>query len=190
MTKLKVLKSQRKSYLSKAKSNLLSYKSEIDRFNIELNKMIKSYEDGGIKVNKSHLNRAWEIAINNYKKGNYVKASHFLLLTLLTGSILLNRNKALTDSFRASTKFSNSEGHMLMCGLLSSESKNSSLFHKSKSKELSDKIMGIKKLNKFFKLGDGLDERTADTLFDFIQTCKNPYIKSATSAISSIYNNM
>tara|TARA_B110000285_G_C14792775_1_gene453807 strand:+ start:100 stop:708 length:609 start_codon:yes stop_codon:yes gene_type:complete len=184
-TKYQVYKSQTQTQTQKSRHNLKTYKTQLTQFNTDLNKMIKSYEDGGIKVNKDHLNRSWKLAINNYKKSNYVKASKFLLLTLVTGSILLNRNKALTDSFGTSTKLSNSGGHMIMCGLLRSDAKNTSLFYKGKGKELSDRIQGLKNLSNFVKLGDGLNENTADILFDFIYTCQNPYLMFAKNTIAS-----
>jgi hypothetical protein len=96
-----------------------------------------------------------------------------LLLTLVTGTILLNRNKALTNAIGTSAKFSNSGGHMLMCGLLRTDAKNTALFYKGKGKELSDKIQGLKNLSNFVKLGDGPNKNTADILFDFIYMSKS-----------------
>ena len=43
MTKSAVLKSHTKSYLSKAQFNLKTYKTELKKFNTELNKMINKY---------------------------------------------------------------------------------------------------------------------------------------------------
>ena len=121
-------KQKNRTQTTKSHHNLKTYKIQLEKFNTELNKLIKSHEDGGIKVNKDNLNRAWTISFNNYKKGNYVTSSKYLLLTLVTGTILLNRNKALTNAFGTSSKFSNSGGHMLMCGLLRTDAKNTALF--------------------------------------------------------------
>ena len=167
-----------------AKKQFDSFKKQTEQVKTMLDKMIAKQATKSIYVDKIHLNNAWKNATNEYRKGNYLKSSHYLLLTLMTASVLLDRNKALTTSMSASTKLSNADGHALICGLLNTDADTPALYHKPKGKEITDRALGVRNFFKYMvgeknilsENAENTDD-AAENVFDFVYTCRNPYLK-------------
>ena len=157
------------------------FKAQTDKVKTMLDKMIATHATKGIYVDKIHLNNAWKNATKEYKKKHYFKSAQYLLLTLMTASVLLDRNKALTTSIGAPTKLGNSNGHALICGLLKPDTDTPALYHKPKGKEIADRVLGVRNFFKYMVgkkniLSENADD-VAENVFDFVYTCRNPYLK-------------
>ena len=162
------------------------YKDNIGKLKEDIDKIASGiYEINNIS--KENLNASWRKGLINYKKGNYFYASQYFLIFLLVGTVLLDRHKALRNTYRTSTTLSDPGVNEMMCGLLDNSTRNPNLNHKTKGKSVSNKIIGpinyFKALFKGEKIFYKDNEQAVEDIFDLAYNCKNPYVQKTLNLV-------
>ena len=82
---------------------------------------------------------------------NKLKSVQYFILAALITSILLNRHGALKKAVKISTSLHNPQANLLMRGLTDMNQRDGVKYHKSKLKEIIDKVGGVLKFIQYLQ---------------------------------------
>lgn len=148
-------------------------------------------------IRKTNLNNSWTIAVKHARKGNYLKAAKFALLTYTIGLVLMNRHGVLKKAHGANTKISNQDLQTMMTGIqyIPTKKVDPNLEYKTLVQAEADKARGFinfskypkritnNLINEYEKVKDntsGQEEMVdglANDTFDFLYTLNNPHVR-------------
>lgn len=209
-----------KSRKSTAQSSIHFSKKKLDNL-IEQTKSLHSLVSGlddtiyrANNISKAHLTNSWKQVSRLYNKKQYLKASRYLLLTILIGSIILDRKKALKTSMASNVTLqsSNKRAHSLMCGILDRSSRDSTRDYKASAANRAEQVERLKKLYDFLtgketfvkkvtktKISKKtqlkqkieyhtLTDKSAEKAYNFIHACRNPLFKELVTVHTQLMN--